>query len=124
MSTFIEQDCTITHKGQQFTAGGAWLADCTDGYRRGIVYADSLKAIVTTWHGEKIADATYGHVYQGNFCKMRTVSFIHDGIKYTGRYCPDWSQAIKVRSTKKLPPRPQPPSLADEHGAGVMYRSK
>lgn len=118
--TFIERDCTIVHEGKEFESGGSWLADCTDGYRRGVVYvkpADndinpgqswraplpSCNGIVTTWKGEKIADAQFGARYQGNYCRMRAVSFTVAGVRFTGRYCPDSSQAVRVRSTMKMP---------------------
>lgn len=122
MATFIEEDCTVTHEGRSFTAGGAWLCDCTDGYRRGVVYtkpADPIQAkpgditgpapsyprrgIVTDWHGNKIADASFGHPYRGGFgAKMRTVRFTVDGVEYAGRYGCDWRDAVRVRSTKRV----------------------
>ena len=122
MSTFVEQSCVIEHNGQQFESGGAWLCDCSDGYRRGVVYAKvdeytetalaaysrfavsyPRRGIVTDWHGNKIADALYGRPYRGGFgAKMRTVSFVLDGVTYTGRYGCDWSEAVRVRSTKKV----------------------
>lgn len=111
MTTFIEENCTITHEGQEFTSGGAWLCDCSDGYRRGVVYAKPIIRVaeghpahghVTDWHGNKIADAMFGVPYRGNFCMMRSVAFELDGIKYTGRYAPDSSEAVRVRSTKRV----------------------
>jgi hypothetical protein len=116
---FVEQDCTIKHEGQTFEQAGAWLCDCTDGYRRGVVYVRPAKRwdgcgcppigkdneylnTVTTWHGEFTAIAEFGPVYRGNFCRMQHVAFTLDGIKYSGRYCPDWAQAVRVRSTKKI----------------------
>lgn len=114
MSTFIEQDCTVEHEGRHFTCGGAHLVDCTDGFRRGVVYAKvharSLErtiGVVTDWHGAKLADCTFGPIYQGIFCRMRSVSFTLDGVRYTGRYCPDWADAVRVRSTKKIQPSPE-----------------
>lgn len=121
MATFIETDCTIRHEGLKFTAGGAWMADCTDGYRRGAVYVRPndpphdgprpyrsclrpCRGTVTDWHGNKIADARFGAEYFGPFCKMRAVSFTVDGVRFTGRYCPDWSQLVRVRSTKRVQP--------------------
>lgn len=114
MSTFIEQNCTVEFNGSKFTSGGAHIVDCPDGFRRGVVYAkpasEALQlspnkpcpGIVTDWHGNKITSAYFGPVYRGNFCKMRSVSFTLDGIKYTGRYCPDWATAVRVRSTKRV----------------------
>ena len=106
-TTFVETDCMITHEGKTFESGGSYLVDCTDGYRRGVVYAKPIGTpnttgcpCVTTWHGEYIASAHFGREYRGNFCRMQSVSFTLDGVRYTGRYCPDWSQAVKVRSTR------------------------
>ena len=102
MPNFIEENCKIEHAGKTFESGGSFVVDCTDGFRRGIVYAKPDKGIVTTWHGETIARAKYGSIYQGNFCKMQSVSFTLDGILFTGRYCPDWAQMVRVKSTKKI----------------------
>jgi len=101
-ATFIESDCSIQHNGQSFTAGGAHICDCSDGYRRGVVYVRPEAKEVTDWHGNKLATANFGRVYQGNFSRMQAVTFIHDGITFHGRYCPDWSQALRVRSTKRV----------------------
>ena len=99
---FVEKDCVIEHEGKKFESGGAFICLCTDGYIRGVVYSTMDQESVTTWHGEKIADAEYGPEYRGNFCKMQAVTFEHGGVKFHGRYCPDWSQMIRVRSTKKV----------------------
>jgi hypothetical protein len=112
VALFVETDCAIEHDGKRFEAGGAWICDCTDGFRRGVVYAKpnddkaqwACRGVVTTWHGEKIADAWFGSTYRGNYCRMRSVSFTIDGVVFTGRYCPDTSQAIRVRSTKAVRP--------------------
>lgn len=96
---FIEQDCTFTVEGQSFTSGGSWIAECTDGKTRGVVYVNEKTRSVTTWRGDFIAKMHYTD-YQGNFCKMRRVSFSYNGKNFVGDYCPDWSEACKVRSTK------------------------
>jgi hypothetical protein len=97
---FVEQNCTVKHEGQSFMSGGAYLLNCMDGIARGIVHADPSKGIVTTWHGKQIARAAFGPVYRGNFCRMQSVSFDFQGVRFTGRYCPDWASAVKVHSTK------------------------
>lgn len=99
MNTFIESNCTIEHEGKIFEAGGAYLLDCTDGKKRGVVYC-SDKRTVTTWHGDFIARLDTYTAYRGNFCRMARITFTLDGKKYIGEYCPDWSEAVKVRSTK------------------------
>ena len=107
MAAFIEATCVFTHEGRSYEAGGAWIADCTDGYSRGVVYVKPQRdghsdGAVTDWHGNFLAVAEYGPRFQGPFCRMRCVSFTFDGVRYYGRYCPDWSDAVRVRSTKPL----------------------
>lgn len=96
---YIETDCTITHEGQAFTNGGSYLLPCTDGKVRGMVYVNEKNHTVTTWHGEFIARCRWVN-YRGNFCNMRRVSFSLDGRNFVGDYCPDWSEVVKVRSTR------------------------
>lgn len=104
MGTFVESDCTIEHEGQKFESGGAWLCHCSDGIMRGVVYAKPVKGsysgTVTDWHGNHIANARFGPVYRGAFCNMRAVSFVLDGKRFYGRYCPDWAEAVRVRSSR------------------------
>ena len=102
MTPLIEPDCTITHNGATFASGGAVLAPCTDGYWRGVVYQGTDSGTVRTWHGDKLAFASYGRPYQGNFCRMRSVTFTLGGITFHGRWCPDWADMIRVRSTRKV----------------------
>ena len=120
-SVFVEADCKIVHEGREFESGGAWICDCSDGYRRGVVYAKPAepshvgefcrirpieyprRGIVTDWHGTKIADAVFGVPYRGGFgAKMRSVRFTLGGVTFTGRYGCDWASAVRVRSTKKI----------------------
>lgn len=100
----IEQNCTFEHEGRTYESGGAYLVDCPDGKMRGVVYVQCSDVPghphkVTTWHGDFIAYVALTD-YQGNFCKMRRVSFTYKGRKFVGDYCPDWADAVKVRSTK------------------------
>lgn len=114
-STFIEIDCVVEFEGEVFESGGSWLSDCTDGYRRGVVYAKphhdfAGKVIdgahggsVTDWHGRQLATASFGRVYVGSFgAKMRSVSFTVNGVRFSGRYGCDWADAVRVKSTKKV----------------------
>lgn len=119
-ATFIETDCKIEHEGRTFEAGGAWLCDCTDGYRRGVVYVKPAepiqtpingvyspsyprRGIVTDWHGNKLADASISMPFRGGFgARMRSVRFTIDGVTYTGRYGCDWASACRVKSTRKV----------------------
>jgi hypothetical protein len=96
----FETDCTITHEGQKFESGGAYLLPCTDGKVRGVVYVNRKAGTVITWHGETIARLDAYTEYRGNFCKMARISFTHEGRKFVGDFCPDWADACKVRSTK------------------------
>jgi len=95
---FIEKDCIFELDGKKFESGGAWIVPCSDGRFRGVVY--EKEEYVSTWHGEKIAPAKFGRVYRGKFCKMQSVSFTYEGKRFYGKYCPDWSQAIRVKSAK------------------------
>ena len=97
-TTFIETDCKIEHEGKSFESGGSFICECSDGYLRGIVYAKPENKTVVTWHGEVIAKAIFGRIYQGNFCKMQSVSFDLNGKRFNGRYCPDWAQMVRVRA--------------------------
>jgi hypothetical protein len=96
----IETNCTIEHEGRSYSAAGASLCPCPDSYWRGVVYVKP-PAAVTDWHGNRIASALFGREYRGNFCTMRAVTFDWNGIRFHGRYCPDRSQAVGVRSTKR-----------------------
>ncbi len=102
LDTFVETDCTVSHNGQEFSAGGAFLADCSDGYRRGVVYAQAVCLRVTDWHGNIVAPARFGRIYRGNYCRMQSVSFVIAGVTYTGRYCPDTADMVRVRSTRRV----------------------
>ena len=104
MTAFVEQNCVFEHDGQSYEAGGAWLLQCIDGYRRGVVYAKptATPPCVTDWHGNTISPARFGPIYNGPFCCMRSVTFTLDGVTFTGRYCPDCADAIRVRSSKPV----------------------
>ncbi len=95
---FVEQDCKFEVNGKNFEASGASLLPCSDGYWRGVVYVNVEDRKVTTWHGDRLARAEFGTIYQGNFCKMQSVSFTYNGMHFHGRYCPDWSQAVRVKA--------------------------
>lgn len=97
---FIEKDCIFEVQGKKFESGGAFICDCTDGITRGVVYEKAKEGIVTDWHGKEIAKAKFGKVYQGNFCRMQSVRFEYEGKTFTGRFCPDWSQLIRVKANK------------------------
>ena len=96
---FIDTDCTIELQGKEFTNDGAYICECTDGKLRGMVYLNEDKRAATTWHGNVLSDARWTD-YQGNFCNMRRVSFRYEGRNMIRDYCPDWSEVVKVRSTK------------------------
>jgi hypothetical protein len=84
MTTYIEEDCTFTHEGRTFEAGGAVVTpDFAIGYVR------DLKAI-TNWHGDQVL---------GNITAVKSWrtsrSYVSDrqyqitarisGVLYTGR---------------------------------------
>ncbi len=103
MKTWSEIDCTIEHEGKKYEAGGSFFSDCSDGYIRGVVYVrkNGNHNTVGTWHGKIIAPANLGPIYRGNYCRMQAITFVYENVKFHGRYCPDTSQAVRVRSTKK-----------------------
>ena len=113
--SFVKQNCTLEIDGRKFESGGSWICKCADGRYRGVVYVNpangdsnpgapyssplrSSAGIVTDWHGHKLADASFGARYQSTYCRMRAVSFTFEGRRYAGRYCPDTTQACRVRS--------------------------
>ena len=108
MEYFVEDRCTVEFQRKTFTSGGAFIAPCSDGFARGVVYVKAglpngaRGHVVTDWHGNTIARAELGPVYRGNFCKMQAVTFTLDGVRFHGRYCPDWANMVRVRSTKKV----------------------
>jgi hypothetical protein len=99
---FVERGCTISHEGKRFTAGGAIIADCRDGYARGVVYASPKTGSVTDWHGKQLARASFGRPYRGNYCKMQSVTFDYGGAKFVGKWCPDTADMVRVKSTKPV----------------------
>jgi hypothetical protein len=48
MENYIEQDCTFTHEGRQFTSGGAVVSDLF------IIAYLGKDGTLTDWHGNKI----------------------------------------------------------------------
>jgi len=100
----VEKDCTITHDGRKFTGDGSYFYDARDGYTHGVVYVDesSRQHRVTTWHGQVLAVAELGPIYQGNYCRLRSVLFELKGVLFHGRYCPDTGNAVRVRSTRRV----------------------
>lgn len=56
---FIEKDCCVTHEGKKYCSGGSIITD-----NRLIAYSgkdeETKKPILTTWHGDKLTDLTYG----------------------------------------------------------------
>ena len=62
---------------------------------------------VITWHGEVIAPCSWTNYINGLGIRMRRVSFtltLSGGrpYKFIGDYCPDWSEFVRVRSTRKV----------------------
>ena len=56
----IEQDCTITLQGRDFTAGGAWLGTHkTTGKLGGILYAYEDDSEVGDWGGNMRIKASF-----------------------------------------------------------------
>jgi hypothetical protein len=91
--TYVEQNCTFTHNGRDFTAGGAVV---TSDFARGYLTFDTPELIgttgaVTDWHGTRLGTARI----VGRWRTPRSFMASHmlqvecriDGVLYTGRGC-------------------------------------
>jgi hypothetical protein len=80
---YIEQDCTFTHDGKGFTAGGAVV---TDSHITAYLGKDG---VLTDWHGEKLG--TYRIVSTWSTPRSYVSSSMHavhatvNGVVYKGR---------------------------------------
>ena len=98
-SCFIDQDCTISHKGQSFESGGAFIGKDKDGKHGGVIYGDWDYKTVSNWNGSIKIPAKYYSEHRGNMGDKRIfVKFTYKGINFFGRWCGlDWSQLIPVK---------------------------
>jgi hypothetical protein len=86
--TYIETDCTITHNGRTFEAGGAVLtSDFALGY---IVRAkDSNKLILTDWHGKTLSESvrlvSSWRINSALSDRMYQFEVTLNGVVFTGR---------------------------------------
>jgi len=91
MQTYIEQDCTITHNGHNYTSGGAVV---TPAYAVGYLKFDGPEWLgstgtLTNWHGERLATARIVAKWPTprSFMSshMLQVECCIDGVWFTGR---------------------------------------
>ena len=98
MTTYVEQDCTVTHEGRTFEAGGAVVTpEYAIGYVKGIEQRDNEHFTffrggfwghieITDWHGNTLGHGRITH----SWCVLSS-SYMHqveatiNGVKYTGR---------------------------------------
>ena len=101
---FIEQDCTFTHEGKQFTSGGSWLCENKKtGKLEGILYAAPKTSEVTSWDGSLRIKAQFGRVFNSNWInnKRQYCWFPYNGKRFIGiNYSVDWNECINVREVK------------------------
>lgn len=83
MKTYFEQDCTFTHEGRAFTAGGAAVSD---DYCVGYLGKNGL---LTDWHGNQIGTyrivSTWKTPRSYVSSSMNAVHAIVNGKLYKGR---------------------------------------
>jgi hypothetical protein len=82
--TFIEQDCTITHEGREFTAGGAAITN-----DRITAYLGE-NGVVTDWHGNAIGTyviASSWPIHSYISSKMYAIHATVERKLYKGRGC-------------------------------------
>jgi hypothetical protein len=80
----IETDCTITHEGKSFEAGGAFVSPT-----HVTAYMSADMRTVTDWHGNKLGDARIVSKWRRprNYVSshMYQVEVTIEGRRYTGR---------------------------------------
>ena len=99
---FMDQDCTIEHKGQKFTSGGAFLGIDKNGKMGGCIYGDYDFRHITNWDGSIKVPARYYSSHYGSMGDKRVyVQFSYSGKKFFGRWCGmEFNQLITVRELK------------------------
>lgn len=99
----IDQDCTITHEGVNYTHGGGFiLRNKITGLYEGVMYGDWDHNVITNWDGSVKLSATYYGHHRGNMGDKRCyVRFTWQGMRFYGRWCGmDWSQIVRVKQLK------------------------
>ncbi len=88
---FFEENCTITFKGKDFIADGAFIIPDKNGRLQGFLY--SGLNYVQNWYGDLKIPAIYGFTWKDNFGGYRqTVYFKYNdkcfsGICFNSMYC-------------------------------------
>jgi hypothetical protein len=86
---YVEQDCTFTHEGHSFTAGGALV-----NANFAVAYLgrdkDSDKLILTDWHGKTLSDrvtitSSWPNRNSALSSRMYQVEAWIDGVLFSGR---------------------------------------
>lgn len=83
MARFIETNCTVTHEGKSFEAGGAVVT------HDHIVAYPKADGVLGDWHGNPIgtwrATSTWRTPRSYMSSTMSQIEAIVDGVTYTGR---------------------------------------
>lgn len=99
MQTYIETNCTIEHKGQQFESGGAVV---TEQY---VVAYLAKDGVITDWHGEPLGTynilSTWKTPRSYVSSTMHSVECFIQGTRYTGRSAGEGMSIRAKRSTKQ-----------------------
>ena len=91
MTTYVEQDCTFTHEGRTFEAGGAVVTpEYAIGYVKSMFIEDEYNhwatGLITDWHGLFLGSILYAKVFRApSMIRMYQVEATINGVKYTGR---------------------------------------
>jgi hypothetical protein len=83
--TYVETDCTVTHEGRTFEAGGAVVTPDR------IIAYPAADGILTDWHGRQLG--TWRSVSSWRLAQwspiggwiMHQIEAVVDGVTYTGR---------------------------------------
>lgn len=102
---FIETDCTITHDGNEYTAGGAVITDdhataylaievipkptyFRSGnvmWMKGHIGTDQWLGTLTDWHGSKVGTYHIVSTWQQGWTRMYSICGFINGRSYHGR---------------------------------------
>lgn len=82
MSTYVETDCTITHEGHVFTAGGAVVTP------ERIVAYPTTNGVLSDWHGNALGtwrEVASWPIWSDFYTRMYQIEATVNGVTYTGR---------------------------------------
>lgn len=81
----VEQNCTFTHQGKAFTAGGAVVTP------QHLIAYPGKDGVLTDWHGRQLGTwksvASWPMPRSWVSNTMHQIEAVVDGVTYTGRGC-------------------------------------